>query len=231
MTTDPLAPDHAVAERAAGDDRAQQLDAVLQGPLSLAQLSEVSAAGQRVQLLRRALRLARINGISLCVLVVLVLPIALFDPLSLMMALLLGASGFAELYGAQLLKALDPRAPRWLMSNQLALLFVMVAYCAFKLYDTWTMSSDAGLLHTSLPALGGSSGGPGLDDMVRGMANMVDSLLQTVFLIAYSLVLGLSVVYQGGCAVYYASREPLLTAHRSNTPAWLREVERRLNAW
>jgi hypothetical protein len=211
--------------KSSGTHRAPPTEAA-SGPLGARDLELLARAGERMRSLRRALWLAYMNGSTLLLCGFACVPFALFDASLLLPALVLCASGAAELRGARMLRDHDLRAPRWLASNQLVLLALVAAYCAFGAYRA---------LHASV-ADELSSAAPDATDQLRDMmpaldlsAETLDRGYRTLVVAFYAAVFAACALYQGLCARYYRTRAAVLRAFLDETPAWVMEVQRRLN--
>jgi hypothetical protein len=207
--------------KSSGTHRASQSD----GPLGARDLELLARAGERMRSLRRALWLAYTNGCTLLLCAVACLPFALFDASLLLPALVLGASGAAELRGARLLRDRDLRAPRWLAANQLVLLAMIAAYCAFSAVTALhadvadELSSASGAAEQLRDAM------PGIDLS----ADALDRGYRALVVAFYAAVFAGCALYQGLCARYYRTRAAVLRALVDETPAWVFEVQRRLD--
>jgi hypothetical protein len=210
--------------KSSGTHRAPQApDAT--GPLSARDLELLSRAGERMRSLRRALWLAYMNGSTLLLCAFACAPFALFDAALLWPALALGASGAAELRGARMLRDRDLRAPRWLAANQLVLLALIAVYCAFGAVRA---------LHGSV-ADELSSAAPGVTEQLRDVmpgldvsSETLDPAFRALAVAFYAAVFAACALYQGLCARYYRARAAVLRAFVDETPAWVMDVQRRL---
>ena len=189
----------------------------MDGPLSEHDFNVLARVGERSRALRRASALSTTNGSSLLVCAFATLLCAPFYPWLLCTALVLGASGFAELRGGRMLRKLDLRAPRWLAINQLALLGVIAIYCGVQIASGLRASSGLQDVTGAYPDLAGPT-----HDALQSIgvgADTVDSLYRGALVVFYGAVFGVSALYQGGCAYYYAKRGALLRAQRREAPA------------
>lgn len=220
-----LAPGRDPELKSSGTHRAPQAQTAA-GPLDASDLELLARAGERMRSLRRALWLAYMNGSTLLLCAFACVPFALFDASLLLPALVLGASGAAELRGARMLRDRDLRAPRWLATNQLVLLAAIAAYCAF---------SAVTALHASL-ADELSSAAPGAAEQLRDAmpgfdlsGDTLDRGYRALVVAFYAAVFAACALYQGLCARYYRTRAAVLRAFVDETPAWVMEAQRRLN--
>jgi hypothetical protein len=201
---------------------------VSDGPLSERDFALLAAAGRRSRALRRAARLATTNGVSLIVCAMLCLFGAAFEAWLLGAAVVLGASAAVELRGADMLRKLDARAPRWLALNQGALWIAIAIYCAAQVVSGLRSGSGVDEIARAYPQLAE----PMRDALkANGMSlDALDTAYRGAVVFFYAAVLGVSALYQGSCAYYYWTRAPILEAQRAETPAWVLEAERRLRA-
>jgi len=145
----------------------------------------------------------------------------LFGLLTLLFATLMGADvvsvtigavvtgvGVAQLRAAKRLRAADPAAPRALARNELLFMVGIAAYAVLKL----TLLRDTG---EDLQSQIGDAGGLGLD-----IAELSSSLNTLV----YACVLAVTVLYQGGLALYFLRRRPMLERYLAEVPEWARST-------
>ena len=194
--------------------------------LSPAQEQALAQASDRARTLQRAGKLAKFNGWSVAACALLSLPLALFDAWALVAAAVLGTSAYVELWGARLFQQRDLRAPRVLALNQLALLGVVLAYCATRIHSALTGPSlEEKLAHEQpdLMQLLGDTSDPATRDLLLGLSDLYTVLMLSI----YGAVMVASVLFQGGCAAYYYTRLSHLRAYLQQTPPWVVRVERR----
>jgi hypothetical protein len=201
---------------------------VLDGPLTEQDFALLAQAGRRSRALRGATRLATMNGVSLIVCGMACLIGALFDVWLLFAALVLCASAAVELRGARMLRELDLRAPRLLAMNQLALWLAIAVYCAAQVVSGLRANTGVQDIARAYPQLAE----PMRDALSANGLEMdaIDSAYRGALVLFYGAVLAASALYQGACAYYYWKRSALVRAQRAETPAWVLEVERRLQA-
>jgi hypothetical protein len=198
-----------------------------QGPLSARDLALIEQAFERRRALGRAITLARANGVTLLATGLLCLPFAIFEPWLWLAAFALVASGFCELRGARLFRALDLRAPKWLATNQLVLLGAIALYCGLGIYNGLHTSSPIAELGDEYPDLSSQ-----LKDLAQNLGSGEGALVDHGYRVAvigfYLAVLAACGLYQGLCAYFYLKRARVLKAHRDLTPAWVLRLEQRL---
>ena len=148
----------------------------------------------------RVLRVARLDGMSVLVIAgVFALISALAgDPVGAVIGLLVAGAGAVELHGATLLEHTDPRGMKWLVSSQLFLLATVIAYCALR------------LLHPAVEPLRGAI----TDDMksqLEAAGWSQDEFIRFIYNTTYAAVAAVTLVYQGGMALYYFRRREAVT--------------------
>lgn len=147
--------------------------------------------------------LSRMNGWSVVILAGLggLLALVLGDWLSIGLAGLVGWFGWLEVKGSRMLKQCDPAGMKWLVRSQMLLLALILAYCASRLgsYDA------EGALANLTPDMEAALKEAGL--------NRADiaPLVHQMFLALYISVAVASILYQGGLALYYRRKTPVVT--------------------
>ena len=184
-----------------------------QGPLSPEQTRQIVAADRALAKLASAARVASFNGITLAGCAVLCLPFAVVSPVSLIVAVALGAAAYVELKGRDRLRALDPEAARMLALNQLAVLLGVYVYCAYSIY--------AALSGPSITEQLGEN-----DALSSGMLGDMDELVQSATVLVYGVLIVLSSLFQGGLAYYDVRSGRALQAYLAETPAWILALQR-----
>ncbi len=191
-------------------------------PLSSAQLSEIELADTRVKQVGRAVKLAAWNGWSLALSALSTAAFSLSDPTLLLFALVLGGIAYVELRAGRRLRAYDPTALRRLFYNQTLLMVVIIGYAGYGLFATITNPNPLSAALADHPELSA------LDDpQVKDLALGFGDITRTVTLAVYVVMIVLSLLFQGGSALYYRTREKYLDAFLAATPAWIRELQRR----
>jgi hypothetical protein len=160
--------------------------------------------------LARAAAVARGNALGYAAFGALSLLVALFglDPLGLAISALVTGVGVLQRRAAPRLRQGDPVAPRVLARNELVLMAGILVYCLLQLTVLRTSGAE-------LQARIGDTGDLGLD-----LAELTDWMTTTI----YSAFLGTTLLYQGGLALYFLRRKPLLERYLAETPAWTRAV-------
>ncbi|MCS7469212.1 hypothetical protein NZK35_21385 [Stieleria sp. ICT_E10.1] len=174
------------------------------GPLNEDHYRELLAATNLIKPIRRAARVAAFNGWTVGFIAALSFPFAFFALDGLAITVGLSAVCFLELWGRRKLLKLDPSATTWLGWNQVGFLALIVAYCL------WMLLGEAPDISANpeLSRLLGSDG---------------QQLYQALNLTVYGGVIVLSVIFQGGNAIYYFTRRRYLMAYQQQTSPWVRE--------
>ncbi|MDV6030636.1 MAG: hypothetical protein F9B45_11135 [Phycisphaera sp. RhM] len=174
------------------------------GPLNEAHYRELMAASNLIRPIRRAARVATFNGWTTGVIAALSFPFAFFGADGMAITAGLSTVCFFEFWGRRKLLKLDPSATSWLGWNQVGFLSLIVAYCLWMLLgDVPDISANP-----ELSRLLGSDG---------------QQLYQTLNVAVYGSVIVLSVIFQGGNAIYYFTRRRYLVAYQRQTSPWVRE--------
>jgi hypothetical protein len=171
------------------------------------QQRELSRAAELGAPLRRAAKLARSNGLGYAVFGALTILLSLpADLPGLLLGACLLAVGVAQQRTAPRLVAGDCTAPHLLARNELLLLAAITAYAVAQMtFLRASMSSELETLSDSA----------GVD-----VAGMVDALAGAV----YGGVIVISLLYQGGMALYFRRRAPIVERYAHEVPQWARET-------
>ena len=164
--------------------------------------------------LARVLKISGFDAWSLVIVAVLsvLLTLALGNLSGTAIGLLVLAGGVIEFRGRRRLRRRDPDGMRLLVRSQMLVLAVILVYCATRLG-----SFDGGYLKDQVvPELRQNLllFGVNLDESLRAMELSVDEivpLVRTVFFIVYGTVMVVSLIYQGGLAMYYRRKTDLVT--------------------
>lgn len=176
--------------------------------MTAADQQALRAAAELHRPLARAAAVARSNALGYAAFGVLSLLVALLglDVVGLAISALVTAVGILQLRAAPRLKHGDPAALRLLARNELVLMAGILVYCLLQL--TLLRASGAELQEQI-----GDTSDLGLD-----LAELSDWLNTTI----YSVFLGTTLLYQGGLALYFLRRKPLLERYLAEAPAWAR---------
>ena len=137
------------------------------------------------------------------------LSLAFGDLGGMVTGLLVAGAGGMELHGRKRLKRRDAGGMRWLVRAQLFLLTVILVYCVSRL-ASFDAESAMGNLTPDMAAMLKESGLEQADIL---------PLVHTAFLALYGSVAAVSILYQGGLALYYRSRVARVTAAMAAPPS------------
>lgn len=148
--------------------------------------------------LPRVYRLARRDGTMVLAIAgfFALLSAAAGDRIGVGVGVLVAGAGAIELHGSHLLRLGETRAMRWLIGSQFFLMAAVVGYCALRLatFDPRFIDQalTPGLRHSFAQA---GYEGAALNEFVRKIYNLT-----------YAAVALVTLLYQGGMALYYARR-------------------------
>jgi len=154
--------------------------------------------------LARLLRLAKLDGAVVLGLAgaFTLASAAAGNRLEMLIGLLIAGAGAFELHGAGLLQGGEMRGLKWLVSSQLYLLVTVLLYVGLRL-----VSFDPSLINLIMT------------DTLRqryldaGLTSeQIDQVVQWSYYLTYTIVGVLTVVYQGGMAIYYYRRRSAVAA-------------------
>lgn len=162
--------------------------------------------------LKRVIGISRVNGWSITILSGLgtLVSLAFGDMVGAGLGLLATGAGAMEVRGHRLLRSGDPDGAKWLVRAELFLLAIIATYAAGRL-----LSFDAESVRENITpdqqAL--------LEEAGLQMADIIP-LVRLVFRLFYGALLLVTCLYQGGLALYYRRKVPLLEeALARRTPA------------
>jgi len=133
----------------------------------------------------------------------------------------LGVIGVVEFLGSRKMRQADPAAARLLATNQAAFLGLIVLYCLAQMLTFSTEDAKAAALSPEFRAQLEA-----MPEMARtiDIDRIIEQWGPLVTYAFYSLVILLSIFFQGGMALYYFTRRRHLEAFHSRTPAWVRRL-------
>ncbi len=166
-------------------------------------------ARTRVRRLFRAASVAKINGWTAGVFGATAVLSGIFSWPALVVGLCLCFASWRELRGAGMLRRADPRAPAHLAWNQAVIVGAVAFYC---------VASALPILRAPASVL--ATGDPQADELLRPYADGISAIALGV----YGLVIVITALSQGLLALYYLSRQRVLTEYRSRTPEWAVDV-------
>ena len=187
-------------------------------PLTAAHRRELTAARDRSKAIRKAARVAAFNGWSTAAIAAFSAMFLLFDRSGWAIAMTLGLSivAFNEFRGRKRLLNYDPSAATLLGWNQLGLLAMVVVYCLWSIYGS---ADEAGAVRAELKGYSDL-------DAALGTTGGFEGMFKTITYAVYGGVIALSVLFQGGNALYYFTRRRHVEDFIAETPEWVRDVQR-----
>jgi len=163
----------------------------------------VKSSRPPADVLRRVLRIARLNGWSVAIFagVCTLVSLALMDPIGITVCLLVMLGGLLEVRGQRMLSRRDADGLRWLVRSQFVVLGVIWTYAASRL-----VSFDEGLVRAMIT--------PDMQSSLRELGLAPEDILPLVrrfFYLLYGSVMAAALIYQGGLALYYHRRRATVT--------------------
>lgn len=195
-----------------------RLQDVESGPLSDADWTVLRRAIAARQSLRGAVRTAKSSAVSTLCIAVLGLPVVMLWPswIGLAAEAALFTIGTIEWIGAGRMRQGVPSAATLLGRNQLVFLSLVSAYCVFQMVSFARLSAAGGLISRDMRSALASM--PELQDDLEAQLKVWGPVATYG---GYSLIIVLSIGFQGGLAWYYFSRRPRLQAAQDAAPAWV----------
>ena len=173
--------------------------------------------------LKRVRGIARADSLSIMILagLSLLLALALIEPMGIAISALALAAGVIEWRGCRALKRRDAETGmKLLVRAQLFLLAVILVYCVrcIASFDAGFVKDDViPRLNELLPALLDMNFNEFLQESGLTADDLV-VLARKAFLLLYTTVAIVSLLVQGGLALYYRRRTPLVTAALAELP-------------
>jgi hypothetical protein len=183
-------------------------------PFSADHRRELASARDRAKSIRKAARVASFNGWTTAFIAACSAPFALSDITTFAMTVVLAFVAFNEFRGRKRLLNFEPSGATLLGWNQVGLLAVIVAYSLWSLY---TNTSDTSAVTAQLQSYGDL-------DSALGAKGTFEGLYKTITYAVYGGVIVLSILFQGGNALYYFSRRRHVEDFNAETPEWARDV-------
>jgi hypothetical protein len=153
------------------------------------------------EILRRVLRVARFDGMSILGVAGLfaLVSAASRDVSGAVIGLLVAAAGAIELHGVALLRAGRASGSRWLVSSQLYLMATMLSYVALRLAKP-DIASIRPVVTSELA------------EQIQQAGMSVDEFLLEFLRLVYLGVAAATLLYQGGMTLYYLRRRSAIEA-------------------
>jgi hypothetical protein len=164
----------------------------------------------------RAARVAGFNGWATAIVAALSAPFAFFSLIGLLAFVSLAVVAYNEFRGRRRLRELDPAAASLLGWNQLGLLALITAYCAWMIFTGLTRPNPLAAELAANPDLAA----------VLGSTDGFDVLYRQVVVGFYGIVIVLSAIFQGANAVYYFTRRKHVEQYRRETAMPIGNVRR-----
>jgi len=186
-------------------------------PLSVNHRRELAAARDRAKAIRKAARVAGFNGWTTAAAAAFSAMFLVFDrsPVAIAITIGLAIITFNEFRGRKRLLSFDPSAATMLGWNQLGLLAMIVVYCLWSLLGT---AGQADAVRAELKSYSDL-------DAALGTTGGFEGMVKTISYAFYGGVIALSVLFQGGNALYYFTRRRHVEDFIAETPQWVRDVQ------
>jgi len=164
------------------------------------------------EVLRRLLRVARFDGISVlgfagaCALV----SASVRDVTGAVVGLIVAGAGAIELHGATLLRMGSFRGMRWLVSSQAYLMSAILGYVALKLQHP-----DLALMRRFMAHYSAAAGQDAVDQFnaqLQEQGLTMDQALLGFLTFVYLALAAATLLYQGGMIFYYMRRRDSVAA-------------------
>lgn len=178
------------------------------GPLTPEHTVQLAVAMERVEKIRKASKMAAVNGWVLGISAALTAFFAPFSPVAFLLLIALGTLSWNEFRGGKMLQAFEEKGPDILWKNQLGLMAVVAAYCIWGI-----RTAAVGPVNPSLAEL-------------QELAPEVVELMADLTIVVYAVVLAVTVLLQGVMARFYHLRIALVREYTAETPEWIVEVGR-----
>jgi hypothetical protein len=182
-------------------------------PFSLEHQRELMLARDRVKPIQRAARVANFNAWASFVVAICSAPFAFFSLLGGVVFAALSLIAYNEFRGRKQLLNFEPAGATLLGWNQLGLLAMIIVYCIWMLYTNLT---GANTISAELNS-------PQMKDLLGSLD--LDTITRQIVIALYGSVIVLSILFQGGNAIYYFSRRKYVEAYANETPEWVRSLQ------
>ncbi|MSU69269.1 MAG: hypothetical protein EXS39_00530 [Opitutaceae bacterium] len=168
-----------------------------------------------VETLRRVLRVAKFDGISVLALAGLFAlgSAALGDYKGALVGIVIAGAGAFELHGASLLTNGQPQGVSWLVNSQLYLLTAVLAYVGWRL-----LSYDPEQVRRLIEPMMHAPEMQAQLDATGATEEDLRNMLRLIYQVSYGMVGGVTLLYQGGLARYYHRRRAAITAALAERP-------------
>ena len=177
-------------------------------PLTPAQQQELRDAKERAASFLGSAKVAAFNGWTIGFFGAVSLLFGFFSLTSFLVGIGLAVVARNELVGCKRVRALDASGLELLWRNQIGLIALIVAYCAWSMYST-----------VSVPD-------PEMAELTELIGSGTDELVRSLTLTLYASVIVATVIFQGLNARYYFVRVARMQDYLRLTPPWVLEVQR-----
>lgn len=182
-------------------------------PLNPQQRISIADAGRRSKRIRGAARVAAASGWTLAIFALLSLVFGIFSLPSLIVGLGLAMVAYNELRGRDRLLEFDSTAAHFLGWNQIGLMSLLIVYSVWGLYSGLTSPPPYAEELRAMPELQTSLG-------------QVEDLYRFATMAVYVGLIVFAVIFQGGHAVYYFSRQKVVEQYCRQTAPWIIDIQR-----
>jgi hypothetical protein len=112
-----------------------------------------------------------------------------------------------EFHGRGLLRRFDAQGPQLLGRNQIGFMTLIIGYCVWSIYSALT---------NPIPQL----------EELEAVLGTTGDLVTNLTVAVYSVVIVLTLLFQGLNARYYFARIKLVQGYLEQTPAWIVDLQR-----
>lgn len=199
-------------------------DAPSPSPLTQEQHDVLRRAGRAYKVIRRATSTALFSAASTFILAIMALPFVAYTQeivLGIAAILVIGVA-CVEFRGYLWFKRADRRASRLLAFNQLALLLIIGVYCVAQSIAYIRFAPMLAIPPESVTEFNKMFSQLGLNYTIN--ANSLKDFAVALIVGIYVIVFVVSVIFQGGLAIYYWTRRKGIDAYHASTPGWVRRI-------
>ncbi len=182
-------------------------------PLTPQQIEAIRQARKHLTKIRRTCTYALFDGWTLVSLAALTILGGLLSVSGWIVGTPMLIIALIELRAAARLRQLDPRAPRILGLNQLALAALLIAYALWGLHGALSAPNPYASYLKDYPDLKGTLGP--LGDFTRHLLVGM-----------YGGLIAIAIFVQGSTAFYYFTRLSALKAYLAETPSWIIQLQK-----
>ena len=190
-------------------------------PLDQSHYDSIREATARRRPVLNAARTAFLSAVTILVIggAAMLMAMLSLSVLTYALAAVVFVVGLMELRGARMMRRAEAPAAAFLARNQMIFLGLILLYCAWQ------------IVHFSMAGVEGSLLSPEVQRQLSQLGEMrelVDEQLQfwgaLVTYGFYGLLAVLSILFQGGLALYYFTRKAHIERYNRNTPPWVQKV-------